>query len=159
MRKKMSKITMFLLAILAATSASAINVTLTKTEQGWTVYNSTYIQSLASDGQGVYGAISSTYINPLKSGSCRVTTLNHTMSDSDMKARVSCQGQSFTVTFSQYGNTVSPSDVEQGSQVTIVMSDDISGGSSNQGSSVPAKKAQPEYPNHYRGRADPSHEH
>lgn len=144
--------------ILAVSSAHAISVTLTKTEQGWTVYNNTYIQSVGSDQQGVYGSVSTSYVNALKSGSCRVVTLNHTMDNSDMKAKVSCQGQSFVVSFVQYGNPINPNDLEEGSQVTISMSDDVSGGSS-QGSSSATKKAQQEYPNHYRGRADPSHEH
>lgn len=142
-KKKMTKKIMFLLTILAVSSAHAISVTLTKTEQGWTVYNNTYIQSIESDEQGVYVTIGN-YVNQLKSGACRVTTLNHTMDNSDMKAKVSCQGQAFVVTFVQYGNTVSPTDVEQGSQVTVAMSDVVSS-SQSQGSSssVPAKKYQP----------------
>lgn len=154
------KKTVMILAMLAATSASALEIILTKQDDGWAVgRGGNYVENLGVNQNSITGSISQSWPFGFN-GNCHTNPISDWFKDFHVKGKVSCNGPSFEVTFDQMGKTISPNEVETGSQISIYIDQatSTSPSQSSGNSSVPAKKAM-EYPNHYKGRADPSHEH
>lgn len=154
----MSKITMFLWVILATLSnVNAMEIIVSKQDDGWSVVRGAYVESFNHDQTSIFGTISQSWPFPFKSGSCHVRLLSDSFKDFNIKAKMSCEGSSFHVTFQQMGKDITTDELPVG-QISIYMDQDQSGNATiapSGNSSVPAKKGNP---NHYQGRTDPSHE-